>query len=317
LRWRFGKDGFSLLRVRGRDMRAVVLSALLLAGLVSQATAQLAVGPIAINTNVNGVPITISATSWTTVNSADNELIVNARILADLIDLQKKFSDVVGTFKLPANNCASQTADKPNPVVSLKTSSLWPRSDQLVMFFRGHVDVWSCVAGGSNYEIQWQKKKIGFINMKVPVLHTWAILKKNKENSQQFDVSLPIHLVNKDNATVALEIAKPAIKLEGQNAFVTKAVLKLANVDINKNASTALQSAIDTAKLKTALPKELQKLNMSVVSARFRDEGGHAMAEINLVARVSGTSTTQFLQQISANPLDRIERADSAVYPLP
>jgi hypothetical protein len=52
---------------------------------------------------------------------------------------------------------------------------------------------------------------------------------------------------------------------------------------------SALQRAIDPVKLKTALPKELQKLNMSVQSARFRDYGGHAIAEINLEAIISGS----------------------------
>ena len=68
------------------------------------------------------------------------------------------------------------------------------------------------------------------------------------------------------------------------------AILKRANADINKSALSALQSAIDPAKLKAVLPKELQNLNMSVLSARFRDHGGHAIAEINLAATISGSS---------------------------
>jgi hypothetical protein len=283
-------------------MRALCLGALLLAGLASQATAQLAVGPIAITNNVNGVPITVSATSWITVNSADNEITVNARIFADLIDLQKKFSNVVGTFKLPANSCANPSVESTSPVVALKSSSLWPRGNQLVMFIRGHVDIWSCVALPGKSEIQWQKKKIGFINMKVPVLRTWANVKKNKDNTQPFDASLPIELVKKDDATVALEVTKPDVKSAGRFAFVTNAILKLANVDMNKKATNAVQSAIDPAKLKAALPKALQKLNMSVVSARFRDHGGHAIAEINLAAKIPVNSTTEEIQQIAASP---------------
>ena len=152
--------------------------------------------------------------------------------------------------------------------------------------------------------------------MKVPTLHTWANLKKTKDGSQPLDVSLQIYLVTKDNATVALEFAKPDKKLEGQYPFVTNPILKLVNVDINKEAYNALQSAIDPAKLKTVLPKELQKLNMSVVLARFRDAGGHAVAEINLTTRVSGKSITQLLQQIAASPTNRIERTDSILYSL-
>ena len=71
-------------------MRAFFFSAFLLAGLVLQATAQVAVGPVAINNSVYGVPIVVSATSWTTVNSTENGLVVNARIFVDLVDFREK-----------------------------------------------------------------------------------------------------------------------------------------------------------------------------------------------------------------------------------
>lgn len=283
-------------------MRAFLLGTFLLAGLVSHATAQVVVGPIAIKNNVNGVPITISATSWTTVNSVDNEFTVTARIFADLIDLQKKVSSVVATFKLPVDSCANRSVGSPNPVVALRSSSLWPRDDQLVMFIRGNVDLWSCIAGPSKSEIQWQKRKVVFMKMKVPVIRTWTNVKKSKDSTQPLDVSLPIHLVKKDNATVGLEIAKPDVKLEGQHPLATNAIQKVANVDINKEVYNSLQSAIDPTKLKAVLPKELQKLDMTVVSARFRDYGGHAIAEINLAARVSGNPTAQLFQQTAASP---------------
>jgi hypothetical protein len=139
-------------------------------------------------------------------------------------------------------------------------------------------------------------------------------VKKNKDGSQPFRASLLIQLVKKDDATVALDIAEPNVKLEGPDVVMTNAILKRASVDINQKAHNALQSAIDPAKLKAVLPKELQKLNMSVVSARFRDIGGHAIAEINLATRVSGKSTTQLLQQTAASPADRNEKASSILY---
>lgn len=76
---------------------------------------------------------------------------------------------------------------------------------------------------------------------------------------------------------------------------MTNANLKIAKVNISQKAHNALQSAIDLAKLKEILPDELQKLNMNVVSARFRNVGGHAIAEINLAARVSGNIADAFL----------------------
>jgi hypothetical protein len=265
-------------------MRSFLLSALLAAGFASTATAQLAVGPMAITNNVNGVPITVSATSWTTVNSAGNERTVDARIFVDLIDLQRKFASVLETFKNPADNCANRGADNQSPVVSFKSGSLWPIDDHLVMSIRGHVDVWSCIAKSSKSEIAWKKKKIGFMKLKVPVLRTVKNMKKNKDGTQPFHGRLPIQLVKKDNANIGFKIIEGEIKLEGENVVVTNANLNLAKIDINQKAFSALQSAIDPAKLKAVLPNEFQKLNMTVVSTRFRSYGGHAIAEINLAA---------------------------------
>lgn len=54
---------------------------------------------------------------------------------------------------------------------------------------------------------------------------------------------------------------------------------------------------IDLAKVKTVLPGEIQKLNLSIVSARFRDYGGHAIAEINLAANIAEGSCRRRLDQ--------------------
>jgi hypothetical protein len=304
-RWRFAKERSSLLAAGEWEMRALVLGALLLASLASTAEAQLVVGPVPIKNNVNGVPITVSTTSWVTVNSAGNDVIVDARIFADLIDLQREFSSVVDTLKLAADNCAKRSLDNQNAVVSLKRGSLWPLDDHLIMSIRGDIDIWSCIAGPLKTEIRWQKKKFAFIKMKVPLLHTWIDLTRNKDGSQQFHGSLPIYLVGKDNATVALKIAKPVILLDGQEVTATDANLRLAKADINRKAHSALRHVVELAKLKQVLPVELQKLNMTVVSARFRDHGGHAVAEIDLAARVSRESISQLLRQIAASTVDR------------
>jgi hypothetical protein len=296
-------------------MRALFWSALLLAGLASQAKAQLAVGPVTIVNDVNGVQVAVSATSWSTANSVGDETVVDTRIFADLIDLQKKFPHVVDTFAPPADDCANRDADNQSSVVSLKSGALWPRDDKLVMFIRGHIDVWSCIAGHSKSEIRWRKKKIGFIKLKLPLFHTWKTnAVKSKGGTQPFRGSFPIHLVSKDNATVALRIAKPNMMLEGQEISLTNASLQHAVGDINQKAYNAIQSAIDPASLKKALPEELQRLNMTVVSARFRDYGGHAIVEINLSARVPGSSITQLLQQAAVSPPNRIGNASSVLY---
>jgi hypothetical protein len=281
-------------------MRALLLGALLVVGLLSKATAQLAAGPIQVASSVNGVPVTVSTTYRITANPVGDDIAVDARIFADLIDVQKKLPDIMESFKRGAGNC-NRGADSQNSAVSFKGGSLWPRNDQLLMFVRGDIDSWSCVAGPQRSAVRWEKKKIAFLRLKLPVRHTWRTVKKNRGDTQPFQGTLQLYLAEKDDATVGLKIAEPSIKLEGQPVFATNANLSLAMADMSKKVSKTLQSAIDLTKLKDALPKELQKLNMTVVSARFRDRGGHAIAEVNLVGRASGNATALLLQQIAAS----------------
>lgn len=280
-------------------MRALLLGTLLAIGLIPGAAAQLAVGPVPIMSSINGIPITVSVTSWITVNSVGDETTVDARIFADLIDLQKKFSDVVDSFKRSARNC-NRSADGQNPVVSFKSGSLWPRNDQLIMFVRGDIDIWSCSVGPPQSAIRWEKTKVSFLTLKLPVRRTWRNVKRNMDGTQPFHGTLLVSLAEKDGANVALRNTEPNLRLDGEPTFATNANLSLAKTDMNDKVSKTLRSAIDLTKLKDVLPKELQKFNMTVNSARFRDRGGHAIAEINLVGKASSTTTTSLLQQIDA-----------------
>jgi len=280
-------------------MRALLLGTLLAIGLIPGATAQLAVGPVPITSSINDIPITVSVTSWITVNSVGDETTVDARIFADLIDLQKKFSDVVDSFKRSARNC-NRSADGQNPVVSFKSGSLWPRNDQLIMFVRGDIDIWSCSVGPPQSAIRWEKTKVSFLTLKLPVRRTWRNVKRNMDGTQPFHGTLLVSLAEKDGANVALRNTEPNLRLDGEPTFATNANLSLAKTDMNEKVSKMLRSAIDLTKLKDVLPKELQKFNMTVNSARFRDRGGHAIAEINLVGKASSTTTTSLLQQIDA-----------------
>jgi hypothetical protein len=109
-----------------------------------------------------------------------------------------------------------------------------------------------------------------------------------------------VSLAEKDGANVALRNTEPNLRLDGEPTFATNANLSLAKTDMNEKVSKTLRSAIDLTKLKDVLPKELQKFNMTISSARFRDRGGHAIAEINLVGKASSLTTTSLLQQIGA-----------------
>ena len=152
-------------------------------------------------------------------------------------------------------------------------------------------------------------KKIGPIKTKVPVPHTLTGYAKNKDATQPFDASIPVRLVKQSKSTITVQVGQPNIKLEGQYVFLTNGILKIANVDINREAADALQSAIDPNKLKATISTELQKLNMAVQSAGFRDDGGHLIAEITLTANVSAADITNLLKEIqNESPSDPLRR---------
>jgi hypothetical protein len=266
--------------------------------LAHQASAQLALGPIPYQQNVNGVNVTVNVTSLITVQTNPGSLLVTAKVNGDLFDLQQKIGAIVDRFNLPTGNCDNKGIGKINPVVSITSKSLAAEGEQAVFAIGGHIDVWTCVDGPPNSEVQWQMKKIGPIKTKVPVIHTWPSVIKNKDATQPFDATIPVSFVKQSDTTVALQLGQPNIKLSGQYAFITDGILKIANIDINQKAVSALQGAIDPNKLKATLPTELQKLNMAVQSAHFVDDGGHLVAELNLSSNVSAAAITNLLKQI-------------------
>jgi hypothetical protein len=245
------------------------------------------------------VNVTVNVTSLITVQTLPGNLSVTAKVDGDLFDLQQKIGAIVDTFALPTNNCASKGIGKLNPVVGISSKSLAPQGNQALFAIGGHVDVWTCVDGPPNSEVLYRMVKVGPLKTKVPVsVHTWSSEIKNKDGTQPFDATILASLVKQNDTTVALQLGQPNIKLSGQYVFLTNGILKIADVDINQKANSALQSAIDPNKLKATLPTELQKLNMAVQSAQFTDDAGHLVAELVLTANVSGAEITDLLKQI-------------------
>lgn len=287
-------------RTKGKKMRALFVGAFFLAGLASNAIAQTAFGPVPIKNNVNGVPVTINAKSWIITKSVHNKLLVNARIIADLIGFQRKFDKVLASFAPSADACANRRDDQ-SVVVVLKSGSLWPRNNQLIISTDGYVDIWSCVLGPERSTIRWHHKKIAFLKVKVPVVHTWRNIWKKKVVAQRFRGRLLGNLIITHKRTLALETKDPDVILQLNRLFLTDANMKSVKDDLSQKVYDTLRDEISLNKLKEALPKEFQKLNMTIVRASFRNLGGHAIADIDLQATVSEGSKVQSLQQVAAS----------------
>ncbi|MGA7971935.1 MAG: hypothetical protein WCA36_03940 [Pseudolabrys sp.] len=281
-------------------MKGLLAAALLLIGLGSSAGAQQAFGPRDITNDVGGVPVTMRVTSWLTLQSAGDDIIAKVRIFADLIDLQRKFPDIVATLAAPANGCANRRGGRTDPVTALKRVSLIARDDQLVLSMRGRIDVWSCRPGHRKFALRWRRMSTAPLRIKLPVIRTWRHVAKRKEGSQRFFGNLPVYLVHGRDAAVSLQATAPTIELVGKKAIVNKTSLRLAKADIRRKAQAALARAINPVKLTGVLPAKLRKLKMTIVSAHFRAIGGHAIAEVNLIGQVPDGAGLPLLQAIAA-----------------
>jgi hypothetical protein len=96
------------------------------------------------------------------------------------------------------------------------------------------------------------------------------------------------------------QLGQPIVEPEGQYVSVTNGVLKIADVDVSQKIAHALHSALDPDKLKTTIPSELEKLNMTVQSADFKDDGGHLVAEVVLTSNVPWGDVANILKQIQS-----------------
>lgn len=281
-------------------MRGILAAALLLIGFGASASAQQAFGPINITNHVNGVPVTVSATSWLTVKAGDDGSVIRVRTLADLIDLQRNFANVVATFAPPTDACANRHGGPKSPVTALKRTRLFARNNQLIISMRGHIDVWSCIVGRQQFALRWRKKKIASFKIKLPTIHTWRPVAQKKEGTQRFRGRLPVYLVHKRDATVSLRTARPDITLVGRDTVVSDGSLRIVKATIRRKVYEALRRAIQPTRLKDALPAKLRKLKLAIVSTRFRALGGHAIAEIDIAGHVPAGFSTKPFQAIAA-----------------
>jgi hypothetical protein len=281
-------------------MRGLLAAALLLIGFGSSAGAQQAFGPVDITNDVGGVPVTLSVTSWLTVQPDGDDFVAKVRVFADLIDLQRKLPNIVAAIAPPANACANRHGGRISPVTALKRVNLIARDNQLSLSMRGRIDVWSCRPGPEKFVVRWRRTHIVPLKIKLPVIKTWRHVAKRKQGSQRFIGNLPVYLVRKRDAAVSLRTAAPAIELVGKQAIVNETGLRLAKDDIRRKAHAALERAIDPVRLTAALPAKLRKLNLTIVSAQFRALGGHAIAELYLTGRVPEGAGLRLLQATAA-----------------
>ena len=160
------------------------------------------IGPILYTQDVNGVPVTITASSFVDISTGSNQINIKARVVGDLYDLQQKIGAIVDTFNLPRDNCRSFSAS--NPVVSIPRKELLFKEGSAFFSVGGTVTVLDCRENPvPNSKVEWVMGNVFGVKTKVPKVVTWGGDPiKNKVLTQPFDADLPVTLVKNNDYAV-------------------------------------------------------------------------------------------------------------------
>ncbi len=262
---------------------------------------ELQVGPVTLSQVTNGVSVTTEVTSFFKLHTTKEGIFLNARINADLSDLQRKISEIINTFPLPNDNCRSFSGN--NPVVKIPRKELAVVGNAAVLNISGNIDMWDCRKNPvPNSKVEWRNETVASffgkkIKTKVPKVITWPGSPiKNKLGSQSFDASLPLIVYAPNPQTAALKFGQPRINLKGQYAFITKGILNVAGVDINSEAKKALDNAVNLSSLQHSVPKEYADLHPTVQKLEFYNNSGALNVSIHLSATVPAEKISAFVQ---------------------
>jgi hypothetical protein len=252
------------------------------------------IGPVPIAQPINGVSVIVPVTSFMSLETKPEGLFLNARVYANLGDLQSKVGSIIDTFPLPTDNCRSYSAN--NPVVRIWGKQLTGSANTVVLKLSGDVDIWDCRENPiPNSKVEWRND--GPFHLSIPHIITWPGNPiKNKLLNQPLTASLPATLATANDQTVAVTLGNPDVALGGQYAGVTNGLLHIAGININAISKQLLDKAIDPSFLQQAIPSEYSKLNPKITAASFSTDGSTISAVVNFSAKVPAAELTDLIK---------------------
>lgn len=272
------------------------------ANTASNAPPKLDLGPYVRNTNLAGINIRVNTTATleSAVREEGTDLMLTLR--ADFHDLQVKFGQIVDTIPLRRDNCASYKPD--NFVFSLSQRILTVSGDTAAAHIEGQVVVWTCLQNPiPNSRLDWEIRRIGPIRTKVPVVRTWPGNPiKTILLTQPFEVTLPIVLARQDDRSAQVEFGAIDVRLGGQYAAVTEAILKILKIDLGQKLQQKLADLNKTATLSYQLPQEFGRFGVKLISANLLSEMGVLIAEFKASTHIARGDFPIFTQIITQPP---------------
>jgi hypothetical protein len=268
--------------------------------LTSPRPGEVAIGPVAVPQDVQGIAVELRATSFVSVKTESSGFLFALRLVADLGDLQQKIGSILDAISLPTDNCNHFGAD--NIVARLWGKQLAPTGAAGVLKLNGDVDVWTCAKNPILCSrVDWVVKDGPFgTKPTVPEVHTYECNSpiKNRNLNQPFEATIPFSLVVPNAQSLAIQLGQPSVNLGGQLGGVTGSLLRIAGTDINSKVKAALDQALNPNLLQRSMPNEYLKLNPQIVAAQFFDNGGRLAATVEFKASGSGEAATGVLQTL-------------------
>ncbi len=253
---------------------------------------EIVIGPVAIQESIQGIPVALRAWSFISILPINNQLTLQARVFADLSDLQRKVGKIIDTIPLPTKNCHHDGLD--NLIARIWGKELAIRGTTARLTLRGDVEVWSCVKNPVPCtRVDWDGiiPRTRVYDCNPPI--------KNRNLKQPFEATLPFSLTVPDAQSVAIALGQPTINLGGPLGSVSAGILKIAGVNLNDKVKRALEQAIKPDMLKKSLPPEVQPFQLRIVSASLAAADGGALTAIaEMKASISTVTATELIQTL-------------------
>ena len=152
---------------------------------------------------------------------------IRTRTVLELTQLRVHISDLVGSIKMPVDNCASFRPD--NPVITINDASI-VNDGAVSLKVDGVAMLWSCVANPVPHSsVQWREQKIagpfGMVT-KVPEIKTWAGTPiKTLISQQKFTMQIPFGARIGSNNAFEIFTEAPVITADEQIADAIRMAL--------------------------------------------------------------------------------------------
>lgn len=241
------------------------------AGLLQPRPDEVPVGPIPFSQTVRGITLSTPVSFFLSFNPQGSQILVNARILADLSDLQRKIGSLVDTIPLPSDRCAHTGVD--NLVARIWGKDITIAGNVATLTLHGDVDVWGC-------------------------LNVFGLHQEKQLGNQPFDATLPFSAAVADPHAIAAHVGQPSITLGGQFGSVTQWLLGSLGVNLNAMAREALNGFLSPELLRQTLPNDLLTLNPDITRAELMSNSGALALYVEMSASFDGTALGKLIRSI-------------------